>query len=89
MKTPITAFTDEELEAEMDRREAEREAAKRPKPIENPDFSILLDNCAEYIKQLSANGYYDDDLKDYVFEAAVEAIYGRDIWDWVAEKQGD
>lgn len=84
----IAELPDEELEAEMERRRKAKEEAARPKPVDNPDFGILLDQCAEYIKQLSASGYYDEDLKDYVFEAAVEAIYGRNIWDWAREKQG-
>jgi hypothetical protein len=83
----MAGLSDEELEAEMKRRKEAREAAKRPQPADNPDFGILLGQCAEYIKQLAAYGRYDEDLKDYVFEAAVEAIYGRGVWDWVAEKQ--
>jgi hypothetical protein len=84
----IEQLSDAELEAEMARRKAEKEAAKRPKPLPEPDFSNVVKQCAEYIKQLSADGYYDDDTKQYIFEAAVEAVYGRDVWDWVREKQG-
>lgn len=85
----ITELSDDELEAEMKRRREAMEAAKRPKPMPSPDFSNVVSQCAEYIKQLSTLGYSDEDLKDYVFEAAVEAIYGQNIWDWVCEKQGD
>lgn len=89
MKADARSFTDEELEAELERRREAREAARRPSPADDPDFGILLDNCAEVIRQVTKDGYYDEDCKTYIFEAAMTAIYGPRVFGWIAEKMDD
>jgi len=55
-----------------------------PKQLENPDFKKLKESCLEYIQEIANSGYIkDDDLDHYIFEDALEAIYGKDIWDFI------
>jgi len=48
------------------------------------DFSELISLVDEYIEDLQRKGVISDDIEDiehYIFEAAIEAIYGGDCWD--------
>jgi len=83
----IKQFSDEELEAEVKRRADEK--AKREIPKVNMEVTAamlhpLADLCASYIEQLAEDEpYADEKLKDYIFEAAIELFYGKDVWKWV------
>jgi hypothetical protein len=58
-----------------------------PKALETPDFAALKKVCDEYIKFLESEDYHEDnDFDNYIFEAAMDAIYGPKIWDFVNEK---
>jgi len=52
-----------------------------PEPIENPDYSFLIDTCKAYVEEVK-NGVSDSDTRHYIFEAAIGAIYGKDFWKW-------
>jgi recombinational DNA repair protein (RecF pathway) len=55
-------------------------------PTQKSNEEILMDGlrsaCAKYIKNL-AEGCHDEDDAHYVFEAALEMLYGADVWEWV------
>ena len=78
----LKSFTDEELQAEIERRKEEK-ALPKPKAVENPDFSMVVDYCKSYIDDLYNKGWVDDDMEYYVFEAAIQAVFGKDIFDWI------
>ncbi len=60
----------------------------RPKPLSSPDFSSLIQLCGEYLnyKQDPENNYMKD-AEHYIFEEAVNCVYGRNeksgVWDFI------
>jgi hypothetical protein len=83
-KPLIEQLTDEELEAEVERRKLL--ARKAPIRIVTPDFSTLITTVDEFITGLEEdveNYREDDDTEHYIYEAAVEALYGKEIWGWL------
>lgn len=67
----------EELEAELDRRNNSPEIP----PLPNPDFTKLIRCVQECVQQVVVDGYDDDDNTQYVYEEALQAIYGDDIFE--------
>lgn len=59
---------------------------KRPQPLENPDFRLLVETAEGYIHTLERGGYVDSDDEHYIFEAAMEAVYGKDVWKYINKK---
>lgn len=55
------------------------EAMNKPKEIDAPDYTLLKQACKDYID----NSYIE---KQYIFEAAMEAVYGKKIWDYLNSK---
>ncbi len=52
-----------------------------PTPLDNPDFSEVRELTDQYINDVINFGQpRDDDLEQYVFEEAVKAIYGKDVF---------
>lgn len=78
----LSKISGDELQAELDRRRSVPPAL--PIPLSNPDFTKLRDMIvAEATTTQEKNGE-DDDFSHYVYEAAMEAVYGPDAyWDWV------
>jgi hypothetical protein len=59
--------------------------SRTPQQVETPDFTELKDMCQEYIDQLEKYGYADDDLKEYIFEAAMECVFDKDVFIWICK----
>ena len=76
----------EDLIAELERREKEREEKERPKPVANPDWSHVQQLCEENIEHLAAHGYEPKDMDHYIYEAAIEAVFGKNVWVWINER---
>ena len=83
----IENFSDKELEKEIKRREEFKKKASFPKAIENPDFSGLIEMCKRYIDGI-ANGAIHDDTQHYIYECAVECVFGKKIWVWINKQNG-
>ena len=46
----------------------------------------LREICNEYLNFLAGDEYHEDnDYTEYIFEAAMEAIFGQGIWDKIHE----
>jgi hypothetical protein len=75
----IEDLDDQALEAELERR-------KRIPPMfnHNPDFSDLTKMVTTEIERIASEGREDEDFEHYVYEAALEAICGSDIWKWLS-----
>ena len=85
----LESFNDEQLEAELTRRKKEKERAEMPKPVPNPDWSQVILLCTSYIATLAEAKWEQKDSKIYIFEAAMEAVYGsKEIWKWINKKLG-
>jgi hypothetical protein len=71
----LAMFTDEELKDELVSRVQDRE----PKLLKTPDFSKLIKACEEVISA----GHNDNDFKHSIYEEAMTALYGEDVFDWL------
>ena len=74
----LNDFTDKQLRTELEKR-------KLPKPslLKSIDQSKLIKLCQSYIDQLDHNGSEDDDSEHYIFEAAIEMLFGKTAWKWI------
>lgn len=80
---PLENYSIEQLEKELEKRKHEKN--KKPEMLINLDFSFLVKVCQEYIDNTHEN-YYEEDLQHYIFEEAMKACYGKDIFNWINEK---
>lgn len=55
-------------------------AKERIELEENPDLSSLVKVCEEYIELTLQGEEEDSDLPHYIFEEALKALYGKDIF---------
>ena len=76
-------YTDAQLKAEILHREQARYKAEKPALLAIFDIDDLEAICQQYIDELYNTERADDDLKQYIFEAAIEAFFGKGIWGWV------
>jgi len=53
------------------------------------DLTKLKKICQKYIDFIDDDEeyYYDSDYEHYIFEAAIEAIFGENIWDFINNRQ--
>ncbi len=58
----------------------------KPELLPEPDFAQVIKLCQSYIDQLDKEKYVDDDLEHYIFEAAIAACFGKDVWKWVNKR---
>ncbi|MHC4310917.1 MAG: hypothetical protein ACYSW3_00415 [Planctomycetota bacterium] len=84
-KTPKDFSTDQ-LEAELRRRREEIYRLERPQRVNQPDWNPLARMIDEYIDDLYHKQQPGKDLDTYVFEAAVVALYGKDVWPWIRQR---
>jgi hypothetical protein len=76
----FAAMTDDELEAELQRRKLVQ--ITPPTPLANPDFSHLVKMVTTEVKELAKPDGYSKDFSHYIFEEVLTAIYGKNIWEW-------
>lgn len=66
----------EELEAELNRR-----LLFKPTPLQNPSFHEVSKSVIELVTVIDGGGSRND-YEQYIFQVAVEAVYGKSIWTW-------
>lgn len=76
-------LSDDQLRDELARRKEAR-LPQKPSRIEHPDFSTLIGLCQGYIE---IERRADVDMKQYIFEAALEAVFGKEVWTFIRAKQ--
>lgn len=79
--TSLTKFTISELEDELDRRRY-----PRPEMLSVPQLMPLAKHLEHGIAQIATTGRPTKDFQRLTSEFALEAFYGRDVWDWLHEK---
>lgn len=81
--------------AEFETRELEEEIRRRkhPKPSVDVDrlkhtdnWSVVLRECQDYIEALDQERGGLGNIENGIVEAAMEAVYGPKVWDWINEK---
>lgn len=60
-----------------------------PQELAKPNLAKLQATVRDYIEYLGSGNYSDDGASDYehcIFEAAVETMYGDQVWNWINSK---
>jgi len=60
-----------------------QEEAEKPKQLEQVDLTELRRLCQREIDNVGTSREYDT---EYVFEAAMETIFGPDVFKWMNER---
>jgi hypothetical protein len=85
----VDNFTTEELAEELARREQEVYYSE-PEPLGAPDYTKLEETVVGYVGFVWGDDYHEDnDYRHYIFEAAMEAVYGEEIWDQMRKRQAE
>lgn len=83
MAKSIRDFTDQELQAELVRRQIDLETP--PPIVVNPDWGPLKDMVQRMIDDALApedGPYFDEDNYHYIFEKVMKTLYGKDFFLW-------
>lgn len=75
--------TSQELIDELERRKNVESGDVKPTRIAMPFWMPLYMICQQYIDSCEKNNHVDEDLEHYIFEAAMEAVFGPDVWKYV------
>lgn len=79
----------EDLERELALRKETEAKARQPKPLASPDFAPLIKLCEGYIEGLADGGKgVDEDYDHWVFECAMECVFGKSVWNWTNKRLG-
>ena len=68
-----------DLKRELEKRNKLKKTG-RPEKKDNIDFTDLINYCEEHIDNILDADERDDE--HWVYEAAIECIYGKKFWDW-------
>ncbi len=79
----LSNISDNDLEKELEKRRAHRYVRDKPKPISRPNFSKVTAECVQYIDTMAEEKRVDDSKENFIFETAMEAVFGEGVWDWV------
>lgn len=62
---------------------------KKPEQIKEPDLDALRRICQDYIDFVDDDGRYheDNDYNQYVFETALETIFGKDVYEYINKRR--
>jgi hypothetical protein len=76
-------YSTEELEEELRLREL-----GIPRKVASPNFGRVEKLCDEFVTNLLQDTIHpdDNDFDHYVFEAAMEAVYGKGFWGWFRKR---
>jgi hypothetical protein len=82
-KNSLEDYSDDALEAELERRKTIKNI---PKMFQHIDFQPLISFIEGTVRKVAEEGYPGKDLKQYVFETAVECMYpSESFWKWWRE----
>lgn len=68
------------LQEKIKTEQESRSNPPRPRPLDNPDFTKLIQTCEACIDDLETRDWWNEDNQHYVYESAFEAIYGKDFF---------
>lgn len=55
-----------------------------PEKLAEIDLKAVEKICQDYVDYCVSDEYHEDnDYKQYIFETAVEAVFGQEIWDFL------
>ncbi len=75
-----------DLQAELNRRQE-----TKPKKLSCPNIIPLQKMCQDYINLIDTKDPRDnlnyDDFTEYIFECAMETVFGKDVWEFINLKE--
>ena len=84
--TDLSQLTDDELTTELERRTKAALGVLQPVPVAVPDWTSLISICKQHVIDKWNEGWVDDDSKHYIYEAALDAVFGPDIFPRLNER---
>ncbi len=84
----LKEITDEALQAELDRRKAERDEKAKPQPIADPDWSRVRAMTVNHVEDVLRGVREGKDIEHYIYEQVLETVYGAGIWSPLNEMWG-
>jgi hypothetical protein len=63
----------------------ETKIPEQTKQVDPKQLEALRDACKNYATQIGG-GFVRNDAEHWIFEAAIELVYGKDIWEWMNRK---
>lgn len=82
MVTEVTCYRCDKCDDVLATEEEAKACCTVPDLLDVPRIEQLQEIVKEHIEYLSETGRLPKDGEHWVFEAAVEAFYGGDIWVW-------
>ncbi len=80
---PLAKYSDDELAKELARRKSYKKI--KPLVVSCPNFTELISLCASHIDDIDS-GNEDEDTRQFIYEEAMMAVYGKDIFKWINER---
>lgn len=64
---------------------------EKPKQLESVDITELRDICQEYLDFIDNDEEYheDNDNDHYIFEKAMETVFGKKVWDFINSRRSN
>jgi hypothetical protein len=59
---------------------------RKPESLDNPNFEEVIVRCKEYLNFVEEHRQSQKDAKIYIFEAALEAVYGSGVFEYLNRK---
>lgn len=88
MSKPLEEMTPDELREYADLLDVRNKIKTIPKPLEKIDLNSLINYCEASFEDSIESGMDDEDFMHNVAESALEAIYGKEIFDWINNMHG-
>lgn len=87
LENDLRFFSNSDLEYEIARREREAQLIKDsvPNMLIPMDFVPVINTCQECIEHIAKHRRDLKDSEHWVYESAMEAVYGHDIWKYINE----
>lgn len=79
----LANYSEEALRAELERRARAKLRPDRPSMLDAIDTTILRKSCADYLTECERGLSADSDTPHFIFEMALEMLYGKDVWKYV------
>lgn len=76
-------YSTDKLQEEITRRLKAVINDSKPQQLPSKNFDNLIAMCQDYLDQATDKGWIDDELKQYIFESAMNAVFGNDVWAFI------
>ena len=78
----LSHYSDDTLQKELNRRKENQDLNDKPVANEEIPTEEIKTLCLKHIDEIE-NGEIDRGTEHYIYEAAMEAVFGKDVWQWV------